>query len=248
MKQGIFVVTDGLDGVGKGVVIDALIDYEREKGKKVFDLVPYWKKHRSHPDHKLLSDYDVIVSAEPTWAGIGADIREELITKGSTYSALATAHAYSLDRLILYKKLLIPALEHGKIWLQSRAFSTSMIYQPVQAKMQGDELSLKDILALPGNVIAQQHAPDLFIITIVDHPEIALHRSYSRNKKDRCKFETLAYQLKFQPRFKSRWFRKRFEDLGTKVEYLDASISVEHTRAQAVGIWERYLQSISRTF
>lgn len=69
--KGLFVMVDGLDGSGKGVVVDALRGWAEEKGLKVLDLREYWKKHGRNPSSAVIANCDVIASAEPTYIGWG---------------------------------------------------------------------------------------------------------------------------------------------------------------------------------
>ena len=86
---GLFIMIDGLDGVGKGVVQKAFIDLIPGR---TFDIHAFWDKHKLHPDFENkffgekpnpvfvdLSGFDVLLSSEPTWAGVGLAIREEVI-------------------------------------------------------------------------------------------------------------------------------------------------------------------------
>src|SRR3972149_2522762 len=101
--SGKFVMVDGLDGSGKGVIIEGLAQWAQRRGLRVFDLRAYSKKQGTLPEIDELDDYDVILSAEPTYAQIGRTIRDEMISDstGRTYSGLITAHAFSLDRKVL---------------------------------------------------------------------------------------------------------------------------------------------------
>lgn len=247
--NGKFLMVDGLDGVGKGVVLDAIVEHVVDNGKRVFDLHDFWKENHNHPDftnnnskyYHDLDSFDVLVSAEPTFVGIGKALREEIIKKnGRKYSVKYTADAYAMDRMILYQRVLIPALKAGKTVLQSRSVSTSIVYQPLQSTMQGEEpLSVEDILSLEGNNLALQYAPDLFIIPTIKNVEEVMERLEKRSKKDDCDFENLEFQLKLKPHYESEKLRKIFEERGTRVEYLDAGISIDSTKKQAVNIFKK---------
>ncbi len=254
---GKFIIVDGLDGVGKGVVLGAIIDDLAAKGLRVFDLHDFWKKHNDHPDfensefngvpnkyYKNLSEFDVLVSAEPTFAGIGKAIRDEITSKnGRRYSALFTAYAYSMDRLILYNRVIISALRAGKIVVQSRSFSTSVVYQPMQSTVQNEKpLSVDDILALEGNAFALKNAPDLFIIPTIKNVEEVIHRINFRDKEDNCKFENIDFQLRIKKYYESKDLKRIFEEQGTVVRYLDAGISIADTKRQAVQIYSNILK------
>ncbi|MBN2052444.1 deoxynucleoside kinase [Candidatus Woesearchaeota archaeon] len=238
-QKGFFVIIDGLDGSGKSTILNAIADYLKKKGKKVFELKEYWKTSHSLPEPEELIDYDAIISAEPTFSMIGKAIREEIIKDNKRdYSALTTATAYSLDRLILYKRLIIPLLGRGKIIVQDRSVTTSIVYQPIQA----EPLSLKKLLALEGNALALKHRSDLLIIADVKAEDCIKRLGARDEKKDNVIFENLEFQQKAYKRFKSKWFRKLFEGQGSKVVYLDANKTKEEVANDAIKVFEDFLK------
>ncbi len=237
--KGTFVMIDGLDGSGKGVIATALREYEEKKGNQVFDLREYWEETEDIPELEELKDYKVIISCEPTNALIGKVIREEIIKKHPIrkYSGLSTAHAFALDREILYKKLLVPALMQGKTVIQERGVITSLVYQPVQL----EQITLIDIMKLPGNVFALKHAPTLLILTDID-PDVAMQRLKERKKQDHAIFEELLFQRKIASRYKSDWLKKICEKNKTVIEYIDTNPpeTEEETKKKAIEIWEKW--------
>jgi thymidylate kinase len=219
--KGRFIMVDGLDGSGKGVVVRAMKEQYTAAGKKVFDLNDFWKEKNNIPEIDEVLDYDVIISSEPTFGMIGKVIREEIIHVNShnrVYSGLSTAHAFALDREILYQKLIIPAIKKGKTVIQERGVVTSLVYQPVQH----EKLDLSTVMMLPGNKLALSHAPDMLIITKVS-PETVMHRLETREKKDHAIFENLLFQRKIEDRYESEWLRRLFEQRGSKVVYMDTN-------------------------
>jgi len=239
------ILIEGIDGSGKGLITDTFKEMAEKEGLKVFDLRAHIKREKEFPEYEQIKEYDVILSAEPTFGWVGRAIREELIKdNGRNYSALAVAQAYSLDRKILYKRLLIKALQEGKIVLQERSVVSSIAYQPLQAQLQGENLTLETVLKLPGNKLAvEDFPPSVIIITRVD-PETAIHRLAHRSKKDACIFERLAFQKKLQERYESTWLKVLFEKHGSKVEYLDTSTTIEATKEQVRRIWTDYLKGV----
>ena len=169
---------DGIDGSGKSTIIEIWKNYLAEQGNAIFDLKEYWKKNGSYPDYNELKSYDFIFSGEPTYVGIGQVIREELIKKGSNYPPLAIAGAYALDRLILYNKIIIPALKNGKCVIQDRGVSTSLCYQPITEPA----LTVKKLSVLPGNDLALKHRPDHLVLLSID-AKTALKRLEKRVTK-----------------------------------------------------------------
>ena len=224
-------MVDGVDGSGKGVVVDALKEWALGKGLKVIDLRDYWKANEGFPD---ISGYDVVISAEPTFTGIGKKIREKLIRNGTNASSEEIAKAYSDDRKELYEKVVLPALGQDKYVFQERGVVTSLVYQPLQ-----DGMALDKVMGLEGNRFCLEHPPDILILTVVD-PEIVMERLLKREKKDEAIFEKLEFQKKVEGIYKSGWLRKIFEDKGTKVIYLDTNppFTADDTKNKAVKILE----------
>ncbi len=214
--KGTFVMVDGLDNSGKGTVIEGLKEWALAKGLKVLDLRDYAQANNSFPEDDELSGFDAICSVEPSHAYIGKAIRDEMIRAGNRqYNALSIMHAFSLDREILYKRVIIPALKQGKYVFQERGVITSIVYQPVQIR-----LPLSEIIRLPGNSLALMNAPDLLLITNVA-PEIVMERMKENMKKDRAIFEELSFQRKVDLRYKSDWLRSIFERRNSKIVYID---------------------------
>ncbi|MBI2575409.1 hypothetical protein HYV82_06005, partial [Candidatus Woesearchaeota archaeon] len=92
--KGRLVVADGLDGSGKGVIIDALGEWAEAQGMKVLDL----RDGSELPEPEELESYGAVLSAEPTFSFVGKAIRDELIRENNRkYSAWSLAHAFALD-------------------------------------------------------------------------------------------------------------------------------------------------------
>ncbi|MBI4980430.1 thymidylate kinase [Candidatus Woesearchaeota archaeon] len=232
---GKFIVVDGLDGVGKGVILDTLIEEAKRSGKRVFDVHEFWKSHDYHPPLGLIfGKCDVIVTSEPTYVGIGRIIRQELIAKNNRdYTPEAVAEAYALDRRILYQQLVLPALEAGISVYQSRSFSTSLVYQQQSAIDLRVDLPMEKILRIPGNAFCYAHPMNYLLIPNIVNVEEVLQRISQREKDDKCKFENLEFQLKLKKIYDSEEFRSIFRQKGVQVVDLDAGISIEHTQEQA---------------
>lgn len=237
--KGKFVMIDGIDGSGKGTLVLALAEWAKKKGLKILNLREYGKKYHSLPEPEELKSYQVIVSSEPTFSLIGRAIRDEIVRHNKReYSALSTAQAFALDRYILYKRVIIPALLQGKYVFQERGVTTSVCYQPIQK----ESLSLKKILDLEGNRLTLQYRPDLLIITVLK-PEIAMQRLQNRDgKKDGAIFERLSFLRKAQKRFVSKWFRKMFERYGAKIFYVETTGAKEKNAKKVIQIWEKFLK------
>lgn len=214
---------DGIDGSGKSTIVESWKKYFEQKGKKVFDLRDFWKDNIDHPTPDDLMQYDIIFSGEPTHVWFGRAIRKEIIKTDSDYSALATANAYALDRLVLYKRLLLPLLKAGKTIIQDRGVSTSLCYQPVQ----DGTITMEEVASLEGNQFALTHRPDYLIIA--DLPvDVALSRLDTRfDKQDDARFEQKEFLQKARSVFLSKKYQALVKDHGTEVILLNTEGNID---------------------
>ncbi len=238
--KGKFVMVDGVDSSGKGIILMGLEEWAQSKGLKILNLSEYCKEHKTFPETEEINEFDVIRSDEPTYSFVGQAIREEIIHKNGSreYSAWSAAQAFALDREILYKRIIIPALKAEKHVFQERGIVSSIVYQPVQGKMH-----LSELLKLPGNKLAMQNSPDLLIIAQIN-PDLAIERLNKREKKDNSIFENLLFQKRIVERYNSGWLRSLFEGHGSSVVYIDTNPpkTIEDTKKEAAQIWERLIE------
>ncbi len=245
-RRGFFLLIDGLDGAGKGVLLRALLAAAKADGRKVFDLEAYWRAHAAHPPFSLVAQADFLFSCEPTYTPLGRHIRDELIREGARQPARRIAEAYALDRQLLYDQVLKPALSHGISVIQSRGVTSSIAYQPLDAAVKGEQLSLQDVLALPGNrqALAPDWIPDVIVIPRLSAAE-AQRRLAAREKQDDAVFERAGFQRRLKERFESAWFRELFTARGVRLLTPDLSGPEEATRALAQRLYQELLQSSS---
>jgi len=227
--KGKFIIVDGIDGSGKGEILSVV----KKEYAPVFDLVEYTKEHNKFPEIEQIKK-QIIISAEPTHLYVGAGLREEVLKGTHKYSATTTAHAFALDRQILYNSFIIPALKAGKTIIQERGIATSLVYQPVQL----EKLTLRDLIHIQGNSIAIKNAPD-FLVIVKANPDIIARRI---KKEVKGIFDSLFFQRKIEERFESEWLRKVFERFNTKVEYLDGDCSLLELKERALKLFEEILK------
>lgn len=227
-----FIMLDGIDGSGKSTIIKTWKDYLTAEGNAIFDLTDYWKTNGDYPAYAELKSYDFIFSSEPSYVGIGKIIREELINKNNNYPPRAIAESYSLDRLILYKKIIIPALQDKKCVVQDRGVSTSLCYQPTMEK----SLTTTIVSNLVGNKLALQYRPDHLVLLAID-PEQALRRLTGRsNKQDNVIFERLTFQKKIARTFASSNYQRLFTRRGSVIHNLPAEENVGIMKKRATDL------------
>ena len=186
---------------------------------------------------------DVVKLCEPAFDGVGKVIRKEIIRQdtGRSYSALTTAMAYALDREVLYKTRVLPALKNGAFVLQDRGLPASLAYQTAQAKVNGEKLSMEDILSFPGNRLALENAPGILIIPDVD-VSTAMKRIEERDKKDNSIFENPRFQKSVRAVYFSKKFEKIFSNAGTKIVFVDTGISHNYTKNESINAIREYLR------
>lgn len=232
-----FIIIDGIDGSGKSSIILEWINYLNSINKKCLNLRDFWKNHSRHPNPEEFLPYDCILSSEPTFVGIGSVIRNELIRSGSDYPPLSIANAYALDRLILYKKVIIPFLNSSpnKIIIKDRSVSTSLCYQSIQGT-----IPMTEIVAIEGNAFALEHAPDHLVIT--DLPaEIALERLATRtNKTDNSIFERKEFLETTRALYLSPKYQEIFESRGTKIHILNTNEKFDIMKTESVKLLQSF--------
>ncbi len=235
--RGKFVIIDGPDGAGKSHGMSGLVQWAKTNSLKLFDLYEFAQRENRIPSFDKLQEFDVLLSCEPTLAWVGKAIKEELIRSdiATQYSGISIAQAFAIDREILYRKLLIPALKNGKLVFQERGFLTSFVYQPLQI-----HIPLSQLMSLPGNKLAMKNPPDLVIICTTE-PEYLIMRIRQRNAKSQI-FEKLNFLRKVHQRYKSSWLRELLNKIGTSVAYIDTSPpkTERDTVQEVLKLWEGF--------
>lgn len=227
-----FLIIDGIDGSGKSTVLEAWKKYLTSQGNAIFDLKEYWKKTGHYPELSEIKSYDFIFSAEPTYVGMGKVIREELIKNGTKYSTEAIAEAYSLDRLILYTKIIIPLLKEGKCVIQDRGVTTSVAYQ----SLGKNGLAMNKIAKLPGNALAIKNRPDYLVLLKIS-AKATMERLRKRlDKKDNVIFERLKFQEQARKKFLSSAYQNIFTKAGSKIHCLNAETKIDIMNKEAVDL------------
>jgi len=227
-----FIMFDGIDGSGKTTLVKFFCEtIAKEKNLKVFNL-PETCKSTGELPLPWTPIKEVIFSAEPTQVWVGAVIRKELISNDANYDRRTVAAAYAMDRLILYRRFLIPMLERNAIIIQDRGLSTSMVYQPIMK----DGVRLEEIISYGGNNLAFDHTPGHLVI-VKCSAKIGMSRIGGRsNKADNAIFEKEEFLTKAAERFESAWFRQIWEEHGTKVHYLNAEQPLEAVKADTAAL------------
>lgn len=230
------IMIDGIDGSGKGAIVEAWKKYLTDEGNAVFDLKKYWEKTGEHPPYAELKSYDFIFGHEPTGAGVGKTVRNELVKKENHYSPRDIADGFSEDRLVFYTQVVIPALKDEKCVILDRGVSSSIAYQSNQ-----EGLNREIVAGLPGNVLALKHRPDHLVIADAP-PEICLKRLADRAEKiDGAIFEKLDFMKKLSAEYHSDGFQNFFQKLGTQVHYLSTNEKIDIMKERAISLLKQLI-------
>ncbi|MEK7647924.1 MAG: hypothetical protein AAB384_02695 [Patescibacteria group bacterium] len=236
-----FIMIDGIDGSGKSTIMRTWQDLLEARQYQVFSLKDFWKEHGRHPEpHEIPADTFAILSAEPTYVWTGAAIREEMVQRnGRTYTGAAMADAFALDRLVLYTRVLVPAMARGMHVIQDRGVSTSLCYQSCY---NNHELSMAEIAAREGNAFALTHRPDVLMLMDVT-PERCMERLAARaaQKDDNAIFEYLAFQKELDACYRSTEFTALFESRGTVINRFPADQELAILEPQLRAMLSQYL-------
>lgn len=227
-------MVDGITGSGKSTVLGAVTNWAVECGHRIYRLQDW--QEPVPPRFEDIPDYDVYFTFEPTRTWIGAAIRHELARTDKPYGGEELAHAFALDRELSYRRLIIPVLAAGKTVIQDRGVSSSIVYQPVMP----NSVPVETILSLPGNKLALEHAPTALVLTKLP-ADVAAGRIAGRGGESKGVFADVEFLKKQEERFASEWFRKLFEEHGTKVFELDTSGSLEQSQRLATELIDHIL-------
>ncbi len=135
MSKGLLISFEGLDGAGKTTQMD---------------LLETWLKKRQIPYER---------TREPGGTPLGINIRNLVLNYPElAITPLAEALLFQADRAQHFAKVIIPALEEGKLVVTDRCFDASIAYQ---GYARGVGVKLVEELSL---LATQGHKPDLTIL------------------------------------------------------------------------------------
>ena len=135
MSKGLLISFEGLDGAGKTTQID---------------LLEAWLKKRRIPYER---------TREPGGTQLGIQVRDLVLNRPElAITPLTETFLFQADRAQHFAKVIIPALEEGKLVVTDRCFDASIAYQ---GYARGVGVELVEELSL---LATQGHKPDLTIL------------------------------------------------------------------------------------
>ncbi len=208
-----FIMIDGVDGSGKTTIVRCWREMFEARGERLFDAVAFEKRTGRIPTLADAGNARIIISGEPTYAGVGKILRDTMLRNGAPFTARQITEAFAEQRRELYEALIIPALALGVHIVQDRGISTSLAYQPTMSS----EVTESFVTTLPGNILALEHRPDTLVLCAIP-PDTALARLAGRaEKNDDAIFEKRDYVIRLVERFNAPSWKKFLEDRGTKI-------------------------------
>lgn len=195
--QGLFVAFEGCDGVGKTTQIARASAWVRQQG------------------------WEVVETREPGGTDLGMALRQLLLDAGDV-SARAEALLFAADRAQHVHKLIIPAINAGKVVITDRYLASSIAYQGHGRELGSREIRDLSLWATGGLV------PNLTVLLDLD-PEVAAARQAadaSLGSPDRMERAGLDFQKRVREDF------LRMSEGQETWLVVDASLPVEEIAAQ----------------
>ena len=191
-SKGYFISFEGIDGSGKSTQIQKLAEFLESV------------------------DFEVIVTREPGGSVGGEEIRK-LLLQGEVdrWSAEAEILLFTAARRDHLERIILPAIDHGKIVICDRFTDSTRMYQG----MRGPNLrNLVDTL----NEKVINLDPDLTILIDIN-PEISLKRAKSRKTVEE-RFEDFGVELQKQMR---KGFIELAKEFGNRIEVVNGQQPID---------------------
>lgn len=205
-KTGIFITFEGIDGSGKSTQVKYLANRLMTLGR------------------------EVVLTREPG-GSTGAEEIRSLVLEGAPerWSAETEILLFTAARRDHMEKLILPALEDGKIVICDRFADSTRMYQGLT---RGDLRSTVD--SLTDLMIKRQ--PDLTILIDMD-PELGHRRAKARNTKEE-RFEDFGVDLQRRMRAGFLQLAKEFPD---RIRIVNGNQSVEDLSEEIYGVVQETL-------
>ena len=192
-NKGYFISFEGIDGSGKSTQIQKLAEFLEAR------------------------DFDIVITREPGGSKGGEEIRN-LLLQGNVdrWSAETEILLFTAARRDHLERIILPALEEGKIVICDRFTDSTRMYQG----MRGVNLrNLVDTL----NEKVIKFDPDLTIVIDIN-PEISLKRAKSRKTVEE-RFEDFGADLQMKMR---KGFLELAKEFSNRIEVVNGQQSIDN--------------------
>ena len=192
-NKGYFISFEGIDGSGKSTQIQKLAEFLGALG------------------------FDIVITREPGGSRGGEEIRNLLLQRNvDRWSAETEILLFTAARRDHLERIILPALEEGKIVICDRFTDSTRMYQG----MRGVNLrNLVDTL----NEKVIKFDPDLTIVIDIN-PEISLNRAKSRKTVEE-RFEDFGADLQMKMR---KGFLELAKEFSNRIEVVNGQQSIDN--------------------
>lgn len=200
-KQGILITFEGGEGGGKTTQIVRL----RER--------------------LIKAGHDVIVLREPGGTAISEQIREVVLSAKNAGIAYTTeVLLFQAARAQIYRELVLPSLEVGKVVLMDRSRDSSVVYQGMVRGFGRDRIEELN------NLSTKDTTPDATILLDVD-VKVGLSRADEAGNNNRLEMEGST----FHQQVRDAYLELAKENKGKRWHIVDANKSLDQVEE---AIWE----------
>ena len=201
MEKGWLISFEGGEGAGKTVQIKRL------------------------RDRLYACGMDVIVLREPGGTTISEQIREVVLSAKNIGIAYTTeVLLFQAARAQLYREIVLPSLQVGKVVLMDRTRDSSVVYQGI---VRGFGVDLIEQL---NDISTEKTYPDITFLLDVP-PEVGIQRRMGTEKMDRLDMES----LDFHEKVREAYLQTVKEDTRDRWSVVDASLDIDTIEEK---IWE----------
>jgi len=165
----------------------------------------------------IAAGHDVVVLREPGGTQISEQIREVVLNKHNSSMAYTTeVLLFQAARAQIYREIVIPSIQAGKIVLMDRSRDSSVVYQGMVRGFG------REMIEKLNDISTNQTIPNLTLL--LDVPaEKGLARRAKTGKMDRLDMEN----LDFHKKVRTAYLRLAKEDQSGRWQVIDASQTLE---------------------
>ena len=191
-KKGYFITFEGIDGSGKSTQIQKLAKFLEAR------------------------DFDIVITREPGGSIGGEEIRN-LLLQGNVdrWSAETEILLFTAARRDHLERIILPALEEGKIVICDRFTDSTRMYQGIRG------VNLRNLVDMLNEKVIK-FDPDLTIMIDIN-PKISLNRAKSRKTVEE-RFEDFGIDLQMKMR---KGFLELAKEFGDRIEVVNGQQSID---------------------
>lgn len=204
--RGIFITFEGCDGSGKSTQLRRVSEALKARG------------------------VDVLVTREPGGTPFGELVRELLLDPaGPDRTALAETLMYSAARAELVLRVILPALEQGKVVLSERFHDSTTVYQGYAGG-----IPIPDIEAI-NRISTVGLTPDLTFVLDIEDPQV-FHARLGPKKKDKIESRSDEYHRKVREGYRD--LARRYPE---RIYLVDASLTEDEVFGAVMSVVQEFM-------